>query len=83
MSFARDLAERVSWTFVQAFLSALTVPAILTGDTDVLRAALLAGAAAVLSLLKGVAASRIGTPGTASTADRPAIDELGNLDTAP
>lgn len=83
MSFARDLGERVFWTFVQAFLSALTVPAILTGDVDMLRAALLAGAAAVLSLLKGVAASKVGTPGTASTADRPAVDELGNLETAP
>ena len=83
MSFARDLAERVFWTFVQAFLAPLTISAILSGDPQVLRAGLVGGGAAVLSALKGVAASKVGTPGTASTADRQPVDELGNLDTAP
>ncbi len=83
MSFARDLAERVFWTFVQAFLAPLSVTMILGGDVTALRAALYGGAAAVLSLLKGVAASKVGTPGTASTADRLRVDELGNLETAP
>lgn len=83
MSFARDLAERVTWTFIQAFLAPLTVTVILGGDVTALRSALYGAAAAVLSLLKGVAASKVGTPGTASTADRPQVDELGNLDTAP
>lgn len=83
MSFARDLAERVFWTFIQGFLAPLTVTMIVGGDITALRAALYGGAAAVLSLLKGVAASKVGTPGTASTADRPAVDELGNLETAP
>lgn len=83
MSFARDLAERVLWTFVQAFLGTLTVAPIVDVDLPTVKVAALAGAAAVLSLLKGVAASRLGTPGTASTADQPTVDELGNLDTAP
>lgn len=89
MSFVRDLVERVAWTFAQAFLGAITLPALVDivsgGEAAMptLHAALLAGAAAVLSMLKGVAASRLGTPGTASTADRPQVDELGNLETAP
>jgi hypothetical protein len=60
--FLKDLAERVVWTFVQAFGGAFTVAAF--SDIDAWQAALVAGAAAVLSLLKGVAASRL-TRGTA------------------
>jgi len=83
VSFVRDLAERVVWTFVQAFLGTLSAAPLVGLDVSMLKVAALAGAAAVLSFLKGVAASRLGTPGTASTADQLEVDELGNLDTAP
>lgn len=83
MSFARDLTERVLWTFVQSFLGTLSAAPLVDVDLPTVKVAALAGAAAVLSLLKGVAASRLGTPGTASTADHLEVDELGNLDIAP
>lgn len=55
-----DLAERVVWTAVQAFLSVFTVT-----DLSTAKAGLVAAAAAVLSLLKGIAARRFGDPNTA------------------
>lgn len=56
----RDIAERAAWTFAQAFAAALFT----TGrfDLDTFGAAALAGAAAVLSVVKGLIASRIGDP---------------------
>jgi hypothetical protein len=61
--FLKDVAERAFWTFVQAAIAAYTV----TGGKDAAKAAAIAGAAAVLSLLKGIAASRIGVKDSAST----------------
>lgn len=67
----KDLGERVGWTFIQAFLAALPV-AIVGADVDtakgLLLAAVVAGGGAVLSLLKGLAARRVGLPDSASTA---------------
>ena len=51
----KDLFERAIATFVQAFLAVYVV-----GSTDSLKAAGVAGAAAVLSFIKSVAASRFG-----------------------
>ena len=51
----RDIFERAIATFVQAFLAVYVV-----GSTDSLKAAGVAGAAAVLSFMKSVAASRFG-----------------------
>ena len=51
----RDILERAIATFVQAFLAVYVV-----GSTDSLKAAGVAGAAALLSFIKGVAASRFG-----------------------
>ena len=51
----KDLFERAIATFIQAFLAVYVV-----GNTDSLKAAAVAGAAAVLSFLKGLAASRFG-----------------------
>jgi hypothetical protein len=56
----KDLFERAIATFIQAFLAVYVV-----GSTDSLKAAGVAGAAAVLSFVKGLAASRFGD-GTAS-----------------
>lgn len=51
----RDIIERAVATFVQAFLAVYVV-----GSTDSLKAAAIAGASAVLSFVKSVAASRFG-----------------------
>jgi hypothetical protein len=75
-AFWTDLAERVLWTFVQAFAGSLaSVPLLevvlpdgtvdLTGLQTILTAATIAGLSAVLSVLKGVAAARLGNAGTA------------------
>ena len=58
----KDLFERAIATFIQAFLAVYVV-----GSTDSLKAAGVAGAAAVLSIVKGLAASRFGD-GSASVA---------------
>lgn len=48
-----DIAERAVWTYVQGFLGVFTLT-----DTGSARAAAVAGAMAVLSLAKSVAATR-------------------------
>lgn len=71
--FWRDAAERIGATFVIAFL-ALYVPALLTDgataetliDLGVLGKAAVAGAAAALSLVKALLATRVGDGGSAS-----------------
>lgn len=50
----RDLVERAAWTFVQAALAVLVV-----GDTATYKAALVAGVAAVLSIVKTHAQHRV------------------------
>ena len=61
-----DVAERVGATFVQAFLAQLTVVPLLGVDVPVLKQAAIAGAAAVLALVKSAAASQVGYGGTAA-----------------
>ncbi len=51
----RDILERAVVTFLQAFLSVFAVADLASAE-----AAAVAGAAAVLSLIKGVAASQFG-----------------------
>jgi NhaP-type Na+/H+ and K+/H+ antiporter len=71
--FYRDLLERMLWTFVQAFLGALTATPLaeifldieIERLTSVLFGAFIAGASAVFSLLKSVAAKKLGDPTTA------------------
>lgn len=58
---AKDITERALWTFVQGFLSVFTLT-----DLSTARSALLAGAMAVLSAVKSVAATRMA--GTVSPA---------------
>lgn len=50
-----DVLERAVWTFVQAFASVLVV-----SDLSTFRGAALAGAAAMLSVMKTVARDRLG-----------------------
>lgn len=60
-----DIVERVLWTFAQGAAATL----LLSGafDIDTWKAAAIGGVAAVLSMLKGLAASRLGVLGTAAT----------------
>ena len=58
-----DLAERAFWTFLQSGLAALGASAFT--DIAALEAAAIAGIAAVLSLIKSVAAHRLEALGTA------------------
>lgn len=48
-----DIAERAGWTFLQGFLGVFTLT-----DTGSARAAVVAGAMAVLSMVKSAAATR-------------------------
>jgi hypothetical protein len=64
--WVRDTAERVTWTFVQGAIGAVPVQQIVSGDIDALTSAAVGGAAAVLSLLKAVAARKVGDPDTAA-----------------
>ena len=54
--FTKDVLERVAATFIQAFLGIF----VIGGDIGNAKAAGLAGATAVLSLIKGLVASRTG-----------------------
>ena len=60
--FNKDVLERVIDTFAQSLLAVFTI-----GDMGSMKAAGLAGATAVLSLVKSVVASRFGD-GSASAA---------------
>jgi len=60
-TYAKDLAERVAVTFVQAFLAVFVVT-----DVSSAKTAAVAGAAAVLALIKGLAAKKAASGDTAS-----------------
>lgn len=62
-----DVAERTCWTFVQAFAGVMMGTDIFDWDVPVWQQAVASGVAAVLATLKGLAASRLGVLGTAST----------------
>jgi len=77
-AYLKDLAERVAATFAATFLAVWTAP-ILSADSpsgvwqaisdlSIVQKAALAGAAAVVSLAKGVLARYVGSPDTASLA---------------
>jgi hypothetical protein len=66
MNHAKDMGERALATFVQAFLASLSVASLVDTGMSGLDSALLAGAAAVLSLIKGWAAKAVGDPASAS-----------------
>lgn len=64
----RDTLERVFWTFVQAATGILTAAELgwlQLGEVQVWQAATAAGVAAVISLLKAIAATKVGEAGTA------------------
>jgi len=68
-----DLAERVIWTFVEAFVGVLLLSAADMFSLTVVKSAVAAGVIAVLSLLKGLGAKAIGDSNSASTSSVVAI----------
>lgn len=55
----RDLIERLFWTFVSAFLGALTGAAVFSLDVDALQAAALAGCGALINAVTILARWRL------------------------
>lgn len=66
LAYAKDLAERVFATAVQAFVAALVLTSPL--DLDMWKSAALAGVAAGFAVVKGVIASFRGDKNSASLA---------------
>ncbi len=62
-----DLAERVVRTFLQTFLGALFVGGVLDVSIPTVKAAAIAGIAAVLAVVMGLLSGPIGRKGSAST----------------
>jgi hypothetical protein len=69
-AWASDVAERVGWTFVQAFVAAMIASGgfDMAGvvDMSIWQKAGMAAVAAVLALVKGVAATWVGDRNSAS-----------------
>lgn len=63
-SYVRDLGERVSATFLQGFAGAVVITEM--NDRAMWEAAAVAGIAAVVSLVKGLLAKKVGNPDSAS-----------------
>lgn len=61
MNLYKDLLERVIWTFIQALAASSAVVGL---DLDSLK---IAGGGAILSVLKGLGATKIGDGNTAAT----------------
>ena len=55
----KDMIERTSWTFVEAFIGALTVAPLVGVDAEVLQLAALAGGGAALAVIKTYAKKQI------------------------
>ena len=62
MNLFKDIIERAIWTAVQSFLAVFAVT-----DLSTTKAASVAGAGALVSALKSIAASRLGDIGSASS----------------
>ena len=58
----KDLAEKTIWTFVEAFISALTVAPLVGVDADAIQLAALSGGAGALVVIKEFAKNKIATP---------------------
>ena len=56
----KDVLEKTIWTFVEAFISALTVAPLVGVDADAIQLAALSGGAAALVVVKEFAKKQIG-----------------------
>ena len=55
----KDMLEKTAWTFVEAFIGALTVAPLVGVDADALQLAALSGAGAALVIVKEFAKKQI------------------------
>tara|TARA_Y100001970_G_scaffold280835_1_gene390467 strand:+ start:1365 stop:1646 length:282 start_codon:yes stop_codon:yes gene_type:complete len=55
----KDMAERVVWTFLEAFIASLTIAPLVGVDAEVVQLALLSGGAAALAVVKAYAKKQI------------------------
>ena len=55
----KDMLERTAWTFVEAFIGALTVAPLVGVDAETLQLAALAGGGAALAVVKTYAKKQI------------------------
>ena len=55
----KDMIERTAWTFIEAFIGALTVAPLVGVDAEVLLLAALAGGGAALAVVKTYAKKQI------------------------
>jgi hypothetical protein len=69
--FAVDLLERTIRTFIQAFLGALLAAPVFNLDIPTLKAAAMAGLAAVAAVIMGVVTGPIGAKETPSVLPEP------------
>jgi len=56
----KDMLERVAWTFVEAFIGALTIAPLVGIDANAVQLAALSGGAAALAVIKTYAKKQIG-----------------------
>ena len=56
----KDMLERVVWTFIEAFIGALTIAPLVGVEAETLQLAALSGGAAALAVVKTFAAKKIG-----------------------
>ena len=55
----KDMIERTAWTFIEAFIGALTVAPLVGVDAEVIQLAALAGGGAALAVVKTYAKKQI------------------------
>ncbi|MAV33562.1 MAG: hypothetical protein CMQ02_09025 [Gammaproteobacteria bacterium] len=55
----KDMIERTAWTFIEAFIGALTVAPLVGVDAEVIQLAALAGGGAALAVIKTYAKKQI------------------------
>jgi len=55
----KDMIERTVWTFIEAFIGALTVAPLVGVDAEVLQLAALAGGGAALAVIKTYAKKQV------------------------
>lgn len=73
-----DIAERIFWTFIEGASATLLLSGFL--NVAAWKASVVGGVAAVLALVKGTAASKVGSPITAATLPR-TMESSGTLAT--
>ena len=62
----KDMLERTAWTFIEAFIGALTVAPLVGVEAETLQLAALAGGGAALAVIKTYAKKQISKPSTVS-----------------